>query len=103
MLVVPCDCPLLQPAQLRRLYDTLLAQDAEACTAHDGARLNPVFAVLKSDLANSLSAYMDSGERKAEGWLRRHRLAVVDFSDAPALFRNANTPEELAALEKEIA
>lgn len=99
VLVIPCDCPLLQPAQLRRLYDTLLAQRAEVCAAHDGVWLNPVFAVLDRRLAGSLSAYMDSGGRKIDLWMKQHKLAVADFSNEADMFRNANTPEELAALE----
>lgn len=100
LLVVPCDCPLMRPALLRRLYDTLLAERAEACVAHDGVWLNPVFAVLDCGIADSLQAYMARGERKIDLWLKQHKLAIVDFSADPDLFRNANTPEELAALEK---
>lgn len=99
VLVVPCDCPLLQPAQLRQLYDVLLTKQAEVCAAHDGVWLNPVFAVLKTTLADDLQVYLDQGGRKAETWLRQHVLAIADFAAAPELFRSANTPEELQALE----
>lgn len=99
VLVVPCDCPLLRPEHLRRLYDTLLAERAGACVAHDGVWLNPVFVVLERNLADSLQDFMDRGERKIDLWLQQHKLAVVDFSTEPDLFRNANTPTELADLE----
>lgn len=99
VLVIPCDCPLLQAAHLRRLHDALLAENAEACVAHDGVWLNPVFAVLHRSLADDLQAYMDKGLRKIDLWLKQHKLVVVDFSADADLFRNANTPEELAALE----
>lgn len=99
VLVVPCDCPLMQPTHLVKLYETLLAEQAEACAAHDGVWLNPVFAVLNTTLADSLQAYMAQGGRKIDTWLQQHKLAVVDFAAHPELFRNANTPEELNALE----
>jgi molybdopterin-guanine dinucleotide biosynthesis protein A len=99
VLIVPCDCPLLRPDALRRLYLALLENQAEAAVAYDGERLHPVFAALDRRLATSLQSYLDQGQRKVEYWLRQHNPLRVDFSGEPELFRNANTPEELAALE----
>lgn len=99
VLIVPCDCPLLRPEALRRLYLAWLENQAEAAVAYDGERLHPVFAVLDRRLADSLQDYLDQGQRKVEHWLRQHDPLLVDFSREPELFQNANTPEELAALE----
>lgn len=100
ILTIPCDCPLLQGAWLNRLIERRDAEDAEICAAHDGERLNPVFALLDRRLEADLADYLEGGGRKIDLWMRRHRLAVVDFSDHPEMFLNANTPEELAELEK---
>jgi molybdopterin-guanine dinucleotide biosynthesis protein A len=99
VLVIPCDCPLLRGAWLNRLIERRDKENAQIAVAHDGMRLNPVFALLDRHLEPDLAAYLARGERKIDLWMQRHRLAVVDYSDHPELFLNANTPEELAELE----
>jgi molybdenum cofactor guanylyltransferase len=102
VLSVPCDSPLLVRDYAQRMYRTLLNQSAELSVAHDGKRLQPVFALLSTSLCKSLQDYLEAGERKIDRWFTQHRMAVVDFSDAPSMFRNINNPEELAALEAEL-
>lgn len=100
VLTVPCDSPLVTGRLLMRLCGAMQESKAELCAAHDGARLQPVFLLAERRLAADLEAYLASGERKMETWLRRHKLALADFSDHPELFANANTREELAELER---
>jgi FdhD protein len=100
VMTVPCDSPLIDGALLERLYRTLQAENAEICAAHDGERLHPVFLIAERRLAPSLEAYLATGQRKIDLWLKRHKLALADYSDHPELFANVNTPEELAALER---
>lgn len=100
ILTIPCDCPLLHGAWLHRLMERRDREDAEIAVAHDGERLNPVFALLDRRLEADLADYLEGGGRKIDLWMMRHRLAVVDFSDHPEMFLNANTPEELAELER---
>jgi molybdopterin-guanine dinucleotide biosynthesis protein A len=76
-----------------------LAADGELAVAHNGERLQPVFALLRRDLRDSLRAYLGRGERKIDRWFGVHRMTVVDFSDCPTMFRNINTPADLEALE----
>lgn len=99
VLSVPCDSPLLPADYAQRMYTALLAASAEIGVAWDGRRLQPVFALLQTRLRDSLRRYLAGGERKIDRWFAQHRLVQVDFSDEPALFRNINTPEELAAME----
>lgn len=107
VLTVPCDSPLVAGHHLARLAETLAetlaAAQAPLCAAHDGQRLHPVFLLAERRLADDLTAYLAGGGRKMEAWLRRHPLALADFSDCPELFANVNTPEELAALENTTA
>ena len=95
VLTVPCDCPHVDGLLLSRLYDTLIAGQAEICTAFDGERLHPVFLIAECRLADDLADYLASGQRKVETWLRSHKLALADYSDRPELFVNINTREEL--------
>lgn len=103
VLVIPCDCPLLQGHWLCRLMKDRDRHDAPIAVAHDGTRLNPVFALLDCGLEADLADYLGSGGRKIDLWMQRHRPAVTDYSDHPEMFLNANTPEELAELEKRCA
>jgi molybdenum cofactor guanylyltransferase len=102
VLSVPCDSPLLVKDYAQRMYHTLLQQSAELTVAHDGKRLQPVFALLSTSLGASLQTYLAAGERKIDRWFAQHPMATVDFSDAPFMFRNMNNPEELATLELEL-
>ena len=67
--------------------------------AHDGTRLQPLFALFDTALLSSLTAYLAQGERKAEIWLASIPAAVVDFSDAARAFVNINTAEDIRAAE----
>ena len=99
LLTAPCDAPLVSERLGPRLHQALVDERADLSVAHDGARLQPVFALIGCSLLDSLLAYLRSGERKIDRWYARHRMARADFSDAPECFSNINTPEERAALE----
>ena len=98
MVCAPCDSPLLPEDLVERLFRQLREQDAELSVAHNGERLQPVFTLMRTALADSLLAFLDGGGRKIDQWFQRHRLAVADFSDQPAAFSNVNSPEELDAM-----
>jgi molybdopterin-guanine dinucleotide biosynthesis protein A len=70
--------------------------------AHDGERMQPVFALLNCQLLPSLLAYLDDGGRKIDTWYAQHRLALADFSLSPETFLNLNTPEDQLKLENRI-
>jgi molybdenum cofactor guanylyltransferase len=99
LLTVPCDSPLV-PAHLAvTLYAALMREQAELSVAHDGERMQPVFALLCCDLLPGLLAYLEGGGRKIDSWYARHRLALADFSATPDMFLNLNTPEDKSILE----
>ncbi|MCI0653137.1 MAG: molybdenum cofactor guanylyltransferase [Methylococcaceae bacterium] len=103
LLTVPCDCPLIDSAILGRMVAAIEMEPLDCLVADDGERLHPVVMLLDRRLEDDLGAYLDSGERKIDRWFMRHRWKPVDFSDRPGVFRNINTPEELAALEHELS
>jgi molybdopterin-guanine dinucleotide biosynthesis protein A len=96
---VPCDGPFLAPDLVGRLISALVREGAEIAVASDGRRIQPVHALVPIALAPSLNAYLAGGERKAELWLARHRLAVADLGDRPLCFANLNRPEDAEPLE----
>ncbi|MDZ7810743.1 MAG: molybdenum cofactor guanylyltransferase MobA [Arhodomonas sp.] len=91
---VPCDAPALPPDLVARLRRALEAEGAEVATAHDGERLQPAHALLRTALAGSLAADVSAGQRRIAHWFRGRRTVEVDFSDVPEAFANVDTPEE---------
>jgi molybdenum cofactor guanylyltransferase len=103
VITAPCDSPLVATDLVARLYSALEDEDAEIAVPFDGERLQPVFALVRRELGDSLAAYLGGGDRKIDRWFARHRLARVDFSDRPENFVNVNDPDERAAVEARLA
>ncbi len=101
--VVPCDSPLLHDRLVQRLYDAARASGASIAAAHDGERVQPVFALLACQLLDDLAGYLDDGERKIDRWYARHGYESVDFSDVAESFANINAPDDRRALEQALA
>ena len=102
LVTVPCDTPNFPLDLVTRLADGLASVDAAMATAYtleDGRpRAQPVFCLMRASLRDSLSAFVESGERKTGLFAAEHHSAKVVFNDAAA-FANANTLEELAKLQ----
>lgn len=96
---VPCDGPMLSDTLVTRLASHLLKTNAEIAVAHDGNRLQPVYALISTALKDSLAQYLLSGERKIDLWYAKHKLTIVDFSDNPDSFININTHQERDILQ----
>jgi len=103
ILTVPCDSPFVPGRLTDRLYRDMVDTDAEICVAHDGVRMQPVFALLRCELLPGLLSYLEGGGRKIDTWYTQHRLVQSDFSDLPDTFLNLNTPEDRIVLEKMLA
>jgi len=101
--VVPCDSPLLHGRLVQRLHDAALTSGAPIAAAHDGERLQPVFALVSCELLDDLAGYLDDGERKIDRWYARHGYESVDFSDVAESFANINAPDDKRALETALA
>lgn len=98
VVTVPCDGPLLANDLVQRLLDARQADGADIAVAHDGERMQPVYAMVTRTLLDDLRVYLAGGDRKIDLWYARHRVALADFSDARDTFANINTDGERAAL-----
>jgi molybdopterin-guanine dinucleotide biosynthesis protein A len=114
LLIVPCDTPwlslllcayLARALQQDRAADMSVAVELDAATAQP--QLQPMFCLLRRDaqgrLVRDLSAWLNTGERKARTWIARQRYATAHFdasADGLFTFANANTIEQLGRLEK---
>jgi molybdenum cofactor guanylyltransferase len=104
VLSAPCDSPWLPvdlAVHLAHALDSNQADIAIVTTvdAHGAACLHPVFALLRTALADDLAAFLEAGERKVRAWYARHKTAEVVFTDERA-FYNINSLQELADLER---
>ena len=103
LLTAPCDSPLVVPALGPRLHAAMVRDDAEIAVAHDGKRMQPVFALLQRALLPDLHAFLAAGGRKIDAWYATRHAVTADFSDNPDMFLNINTPQERDRLEQWLA
>ncbi|MBB5443338.1 MULTISPECIES: molybdenum cofactor guanylyltransferase MobA [unclassified Paraburkholderia] len=104
LLSAPCDSPWLPADLAARLADALDANHADIATVTTvdtggETSLHPVFALMRTAVADDLAAFLASGERKVRAWYARHKTVEVVFADERA-FYNANSLQELADLER---
>jgi molybdenum cofactor guanylyltransferase len=104
VLSAPCDTPGLPAELAARLAQALESNQADIATvttsdASGHVSLHPVFALLRTSLADDLAAFLDAGERKVRAWYARHKTVEVTFTDERA-FYNINSLQELADLER---
>ncbi|QWD94060.1 molybdenum cofactor guanylyltransferase [Polynucleobacter sp. MG-Unter2-18] len=104
LLTSPCDSPLLPTDLAQKMAAELKDNDLElvfASSKEEGGKIwsQPVFCLMKSDLQDSLDAFLSKGDLKIDRWFKELRSGTVVFEN-PQAFANVNTLEELAALEK---
>ncbi len=103
VVIVPCDAPLISEDCVDRLASALEDDpSADVAVAHDGKRIQPVFALVRRNLRDDLQAFLNSGGRKIDQWYGRQRMRLVDFSDRLDTFVNINGPEDLNLLESQM-
>lgn len=103
LLTAPCDSPLVTSELGPRLFAAIDHDGAEIAVAHDGERMQPVFALLTRGLLPDLLAFLESGERKIDAWYATRHAVTADFSDILDTFLNVNTPQERDRLERRLA
>ena len=94
---VPCDTPLLPQDLVARLIDPMRNERVDLSVAKTGTQPHPVICLMRKRLLPHLTAYLDGGGRKVDGWYSTLNVTEVAFDDEPHAFRNINTPEELRA------
>jgi molybdenum cofactor guanylyltransferase len=97
----PCDSPFLPLNLIARLYDALLAEDADLAVAKTFDQAHPVFCLTKTALEPHLREFLHSGQRKIDKWYASLSVVEVQFDDNCDAFANINTVNELRQLEPE--
>ena len=98
LLVSPCDTPKLTTEYAQRmtagLQDPSSSFQPVVQVAFDGQREQNLHLCVPTQLKDDLEAYLLEGGRSVYGWLKRHAVHRVDFSDVADTFCNLNTPED---------
>jgi len=97
VVTAPCDSPFLPLDLVDRLASAL--GDRQLAVAKTGDQAHPVFALVRRDVLEHLSAYLSSGGRKIDAWYASLNVVEVEFDDEAEGFSNINTREELRAGE----
>ncbi len=95
---VPCDTPLLPQDLVSRLMGPLRNEHVDLSVAKTGTQPHPVICLVRKRLLPHLTAYLDGGGRKVDGWYSTLNVTEVAFDDQPRAFSNINTPEELKSI-----
>jgi molybdenum cofactor guanylyltransferase len=98
IMTLPCDAPDLPADLVERMLTTMNERQADIAVAHDGERMQPVYALIKTALHENLDQFLASGDRKIDRWYALNNTVTVDFSDVRDIFRNVNTPEQVKAI-----
>jgi molybdopterin-guanine dinucleotide biosynthesis protein A len=101
VLTIPCDAPQLPVDLARRLAMALIdTPDAGAAVSASGDELHPVCALWRAIAREQMPAYLASGARSLRGFAETCGAVTVTWPTEPFdPFANANTPEELEALQ----
>ncbi|HQQ62658.1 MAG TPA: molybdenum cofactor guanylyltransferase MobA [Pseudomonadales bacterium] len=97
LLIAPCDNPLLPTDYAVRMLHTARERHAPLVFVRKQGREQPMYALLRCDLRDSLEQYLASGERKVMPWYQSAGAVPLDWDDAGSAFENLNTPEDYAA------
>jgi len=94
LAVVPCDAPMLPLDLVARLAGAV--GDAAAAAAWAGGRVQPLFCLLRSGLAERLDSALQSGMRRSSDFLESVGAIAVHF-ESDREFANLNTQSDLLA------
>ena len=98
LVSAPCDSPFLPQDLVVRLRAALEAAGAELAVAKTGNQPHPVFSLLRRELLDGLTAFLEAGGRKVDTWYTSLKVAEASFPEERA-FANINTLDELNLLE----
>lgn len=102
LMTVPCDTPNFPLDVVVRLAAELTARRAPlamaATRSATGVQPQPVFCLMAAHLRQSLLDFTSTGQRQPQRWAELNGCAWVVFDDESD-FANANTTEELQALQ----
>lgn len=96
LLILPCDCPTPPADLFQKLANAINADpQADIAIVDDGSRLQPLFGLYKTQLAEKLQSALDNSENKVMKFIHDNNVVSVDYSSQANAFKNFNNPEDL--------
>lgn len=93
IVTMPCDGPCLPFDLVERLMKKMEGPN-DITVAHDGQRIQPMYALIPTKLAENLIDFLENGNRKVSLWFSQHNVKQTDFSDQADAFFNINTEQQ---------
>jgi len=90
----PCDAPFFPQNLVEKLTEPFSDKKTEITMAIVGTKHQPVFAMVKSSLENSLALFLENGGRKIRSWFDSRTCVTVEF-DNERQFMNINSLSDL--------
>lgn len=91
--VIPVDLPGLSRSTIEKLYFSIPDESEDAILLQSGENLQPLAGVYKTELADKLQHFLETGKRMVFGFVDRLDFSVIDV-DAKEL-KNVNRPGDL--------
>ncbi|HHC74052.1 MAG TPA: molybdenum cofactor guanylyltransferase [Thiothrix sp.] len=92
LFCVPCDALALAEPLVEHLWQALVQSQTNSpiAIAHDGQRVQPLYALLHLDCLTDLSSYLQAEQHKVMQWMQSQQALIVDCSDYADTFYNLN-------------
>lgn len=103
VLTVPCDAPRVPPDLAARLGTALLDADANIAIVEAEGRRQPVHALMRVSVRDSLVDAVADGERKVGRWQDAQGCIRVPCDDIANAFVNVNTLQQRDELAQQLA
>jgi molybdenum cofactor guanylyltransferase len=100
VLVVPVDTPLLPATLAQHLALAVASSDSDLAVVDIDGEMQPAHILFRSELRESISDFLASGQRKLQDWVRQQNFVAVNFNIRGFEFMNINNEELLARLEE---
>lgn len=102
LVVAPCDSPFFPLNYVEALRKAAESSPQLICAAaRSQDKRQPVFCLIRGDMAADIEAFLAAGNSKVRQWLEEHQVQWVDFPELAA-FDNINTPQDLEAAQKRV-
>ena len=98
--VTPVDMPLLRTETYKRLAHEPISSEVDVYIGRDRYREHPLTGIYSGGILNQLKAYLDSGQRSVQGFLKQVRPAHFYLDEEETL--NVNHPEDFERLYRKI-
>jgi len=105
-LILAVDLPFVAPALLQYLIKRARESDETVTVAKTGGRWQPLCAVYRREFADAAEQALRAGRCRIDALFNAGRTQIIGEEEleaagfSPNMFRNLNTPEDLAAVQK---